>query len=184
MSTYRRTFSVAMVLRNGRTPFSARSNRKTCSTNAFRRNLNGGTTAARSGTKQSLEEHATRRVRGDHTREQLDRCFAAPQLATQRPCHPDHAWHCFQRLISLLEPHRLGLAHAATGRGLALPHDDVGVRGRQEMEQVRGNTERIASNEVVRSAPLSKDELRARESVARAMRIVGPPDAASARNLE
>jgi hypothetical protein len=52
------------------------------------------------------------------------------------------------------------------------------------MEEVLGSAERIALNEVLPNAPLSKDEQRARESVAMAMRIVGPPDAASVRNRE
>jgi hypothetical protein len=52
------------------------------------------------------------------------------------------------------------------------------------MEERRSGTERTAPSGILRNAEMSKDEERARESVAIAMRIVGPPDAASVRNLE
>jgi hypothetical protein len=52
------------------------------------------------------------------------------------------------------------------------------------MAEMLGGAERIASNEVDGTVPLSKEDQRARDSVAIAMRIVGPPDAASVRSLE
>lgn len=58
-----------------------------------------------------------------------DRTAAVPpaQLEVRRADHQDHARHRVQRLIALPKSHVPGLAHAAIGRGVAVPHDDVGM---------------------------------------------------------